>query len=124
MEFVDRHRLVLPVEIAPRAQPAVVVPNVIGLRPDQARGLGAILPALRVGIALEEDGAVSIANFVFIERARTDIRNKQLPDTRAAAAAHGVGAPVPGVEVTGHADAGGVGCPNGEVDAAHTVDVA
>jgi hypothetical protein len=59
---------------------------------------------------------------ILVERAGAEPGHEQLPDPRRDPLVHAVGRAVPAVEVADDAHGIGVGRPDGEVDAGHTVD--
>ena len=63
-----------------------------------------------------------MADLVLVERAFAQPGNEQFPEAAGDVLAHGVAAAVPVVEVADHADAGGVGRPDGEVHPLDAVD--
>ena len=73
------------------------------------------------GSALLET-SVAVADLVLVERAFAQPGDEQFPEAAGDVLAHGMAAAVPGVEVADHADAGGVGGPDGEVHPVHAVD--
>ena len=75
--------------------------------------------ALAEGIGLERlHRIVGSHDLVFVDRAFADTRREDLPQAAVDALAHRVPASVPGVEVSHHRDAAGMGRPHGEVHAA------
>ena len=121
MDLVERQRLLEPVGLRPPGHPLVVVPAVavqVGhLRGRPRRHLGG--KAERVGLL---EHVVVVADLILVERPLAQPRHEQLPEAAGDVLPHRVAAAVPGVEVADHADAGGVGRPDGEVDPVHAVD--
>src|SRR4029079_15807239 len=66
--------------------------------------------------------ATRIKQLVLIDVARCQPRDEQIPDADARMLAHGMEAPVPGIELADDADAAGVGRPHGKAHAVYTVD--
>src|SRR5437016_4235294 len=85
---------------------------------DDGAGVGAQLRAEGVGIGFErEDVPARADNFKFVDGVFLELREKNFPDARGAASAHGMDAAVPAVEVANDADALCAGSPDREVNA-------
>jgi hypothetical protein len=88
---------------------------VLGQAVDHGSRLRRLLAVEGEGVGLErQELAVAPDDLVFVELARLEPGDEQLPDADAVAQAHRVGAPVPVVERADHADAPGIGRPHGE----------
>ena len=72
-------------------------------------------------VALQADLPVASLDLEFVMCALLDSRKENFPDATAEQLAHGVHAAVPVVEITDHADALRVGCPDAEDRAFHAV---
>ncbi|OPZ53035.1 MAG: hypothetical protein BWY91_02092 [bacterium ADurb.BinA028] len=120
VDLVDAHRPVVHVAFGAGGHPLVVAPLVVRL-PDDRRLLGGHLgePGHRVG--LEPGDAVLTAHEVLVVHPLLRAGEEELPDTRGLQVAHGVGEPVPTVEVADDVDGGRVGRPHGE---GHATDLA
>jgi hypothetical protein len=99
-------------------EPGLVVPVVFeGSDDGFANGRNAVAETEGVGfvdlVAVEAGGDVE-----FVDGAFVSFGDDCLPDSRDAEEAHGVGAFVPAVEVADDGDKFGVGCPDGEGNAA------
>ncbi len=110
--------------MARAASQSCITPGIVPLGTDEAGGIGAELEGVGVGVDLDVDQAGVVAQFQFVQGPGLEPRDEQLPDPAAAAGAHGVDPPVPGIEVPHHAGAGGVGGPDGELDPVHPLDTA
>ena len=64
-----------------------------------------------------------MANLILVERSFAQARHEQFPETAGDVLPHGMAAAVPVVEIADHADARGVGGPDGEVHAVDAVDL-
>ena len=71
-------------------------------------------------VGLQENGAVGGLDLVFVEVARADAGDEQLPDAARRHPLHRMPAAVPGVESADDADTLRIRCPYGELDARHT----
>src|SRR5439155_11178024 len=98
--------------------PVGVLPFVmIEARYDGA-GVGAQFGAKGVGISFErEDVPARADNFIFVDGVFLELGEKNFPDARGAASAHGMDSAVPAVEVANDADALCAGSPDREVNA-------
>ena len=95
----------------------------IGGRGQRGRA-GAQLISLRVGVGLgQQMPRVAVADFVTIQFALRDFRNKQLPYSAGAVRAHRVHPAIPAIEFSHHADAFGVRRPDGEAHPFDAVDL-
>ena len=110
--------------MARAASQSPITPGIGPLGTDEAGGIGAELEGVGVGVDLHVDQAGVVAEFQLVQGPGLESWDEQLPDPAAAAGAHGVDPPVPGVEVPHHAGAGGVGGPDGELDPVHPLDTA
>ena len=98
--------------------PLLVAPGELGEVPDHRRRLGAELGGEAVGIGfLHEVAVVPALDLELVDLTLAEIGNEQLPDAGRSAVSHRMATTVPVVEVADHADALGVGRPDGEVDA-------
>ena len=117
MHFVNRHRPLEPRSgIGAAIHPAGVLPLVRRAADDRRRERRHFeLEAKRIG--LDQDLAAAHAQLELVAVSEASDGNENLPHAADAEPAHRVHAPVPVVEVADDADAGGVGGPDGEVDA-------
>ena len=121
MDFVDGHGAVLPVRLRTRLEPCLVAPFEIALGKDDCRRFRAQLEGVAVGVDLDLNAAVSVAQLELVEAAGPDAGDEQLPNPGAVAHPHRVDVPVPGVEVADDADPVRVGGPDGELHARDAV---
>ena len=122
MNLVDGDRLVETLAFGARGDPFLVVPGKIGDVPHDRGRLGPQLRGEAVGVGLlNEIAVVAALDLELVDFALTEIGDEELPDPGRAAVAHGVAPAVPMIEVANHADSLGVGCPDGEMNAAKTV---
>ena len=122
MHFINRHGRMLPVGRSAAIEPGLVMPAVIRGSGDDRCSTGAHFKSPRIGVRLQTDFArLAVADFVFVEGAWLQVRQKQLPDAAAAAHPHGMAPPVPVIEIADDADAFGIRCPDREADARDTV---
>ena len=117
MDLVDGDRAVERLPLSPGRHPLVVAPGELGEVPDDRRRLGAKFGGEPVRVGLLDDVAVVAAlDLELVDLALAEIGDEQLPDSGGAAVPHRMPAAVPVVEVAGHADAFGIGGPDGEVN--------
>ena len=122
MNFVNVHRRLLNIIFCAGFEPCGIGPGErFGIGDDSGVG-GTHFGAPRIGVELGEDIAVFCADFIFVDFAGLDSREEKLPDAGGAEQAHRFAAAVPAVEVADNGDAVGVGRPDGEADAARTID--
>src|SRR5579875_3167689 len=123
MDLVDRDRRVAPARAAATLQPGRVGP---GLGAEIVHDRGGARRTLRieaVGIGLEsQELAVEPLDLVFVEGARPDTGDKELPDPAFVAIAHGQAPAVPIAEIADHADARGARRPDREDGSGDALD--
>ena len=118
VDFVNGDGRLEPVLLRPARKPVGVVPFVMIEARDDGAGVGAQLRAEGVGIGFErEDVPARADNFIFVDGVFLELREKNFPDARGAASAHGMDAAVPAVEVANDTDALCAGSPDREVNA-------
>ena len=122
MDFIDAQRRPQRVPLPPLRQPGLVRPLELAAIPDNGRVLGRRLEEEPVGISLQADLPVQVANLELVLRPFAHAGDEDLPHPRQAQRAHLVAVPVPIVEIADHADALGVGRPDREAGAGHPVD--
>ena len=122
MHFMDAHRRVPPIVAGALLHPGLVGPGKgFGLGDDGGRPWPE-LEALAVGVGLQEHlPGVPVAQLEFVQRARLEVGQEQLPHPEAGPDPHGMAAPVPGVEVADHAHPVRIGRPDGEQHPRHVV---
>ena len=120
MHLIDGHRRAQPGLTRPTLDPSGIGPGKVALGLHDGGGLGAQLEAPPVGIGLEMDHAAGGTDLELVDPARRQVGDEELPDP-VAVDPHGVGAPVPGVEVAHHADPPRIGRPHREQDAGDAV---
>src|SRR5690348_777327 len=110
-----------PVARGARFEPLGIVPSVRVQISDDGGGIGTKFGGDCVGIGLDRE-TISHAreDFEFVQRAFGKLGNENFPDPALAASAHGVYAPVPGVEVANYADSPSVWGPYREMNSSHS----
>ena len=125
VHFVDRHRLVLPVEAPARLAPGGVVPGIVVDHGNDGRRIRAQLEGKPVGIGLETQmSTVPRLDLELVALTFAEPGDEQLPDPRYPAHAHHVAAPVPAIEVADDADPLRVRSPYAEVHPRNAIDFA
>jgi len=94
MQFVDAHRLVLPVELGTCGDPGVVLPGIRRVVGNPAGGFRPRKHLPRVGVGLFRQLAVAAEDFVLVGMPRGESGNEQFPHAGRAAAAHRMAASV------------------------------
>ncbi|MNS29231.1 hypothetical protein D3C72_612260 [compost metagenome] len=124
MQLVDVDGRLEGVGLGPLGHPVGVVPLVGAEVPDLGGRRGANFAREAVGVGLLHAVVVDLrADAVLVDRARLHAGDEGLPDARAGLL-HGVGVPLPLVEVADHRDLGRVRRPDREVRARHAVELA
>ena len=118
MDFVDRHRLVVRVDIVARGLRAR---QLFGVNDDRGgRRAHFRAEAERIGFQRQQ-AAVARDDLVFVFVVGARARHEDFP-IAVAAHAHGMAAAVPEIEIADHADALRIGRPHREADAADAVE--
>lgn len=92
-------------------------------RNDYGTRIGAKLRAKGEGIGFEwKDVSVGAEDFIFVDGAFGKFGQEEFPYAGGTARTHGMNAAVPAVEIADHAHARCAGGPDGEVDAADSID--
>ena len=122
MHFVHGHRPIEPrPQLAAPRHPVAVAPLVRRVRDNGGRERR-YLEAESVGVGFHQDRAVYGPQLELVAIANLRGGEKDLPDAAGAQNPHRVDAAVPPVEVADDADTGGIGGPDGEVDAVRVAD--
>src|SRR5881396_494318 len=114
MELINADRLAQRIGLAPSFQPLFIRPAKLLVIPNDSGVLGRCFEKESVGIGLQADPAVLIANFEFVMRSFGHTRNKDFPNAGQAEGAHLVDAPIPSVEIADNDDPLRVWSPDGE----------
>ena len=122
MDFVDAQWRPQRITLPPLRQPALVGPPELAVIPYNGRVVGRRLEEETVRISLHDDSALQVADFELVSRPLAYPRNEDLPHPRHAQRAHLVAMPIPVIEIADHADPLGVGRPDREAGAGHTID--
>ena len=122
VHLVDRQRRVQPVAGTPPGKPGFVLPQEwFGrAKPRCGGGPELVLPGERIDLQSQCAG-MPVANLKLVEDC-SQPGNEQFPDAGATPDPHGVTAPVPAIEIPNHADASGVGGPDGKEYPGDAVD--
>src|SRR5260370_19981005 len=120
MHFVDGDGLLEPIGVGALRSPSGVIPFVAVQVGENGAGSGAKFGAKRVGIRFERQHvSVGADDFVFVDAAFVELRNKKFPNAGGSACSHGIDAAGPVIEIAYDADAPGAGRPDGKINATH-----
>src|ERR1700738_2825023 len=123
MHFVDGDGLLEPIGVGALRYPSGVSPFVGIQVGDDGAGARAEFGAKGVRIRFEgQHVSVGANDFVFVDGAFVELRDKKLPHAGGAAGTHGIEAAVPVIKIAYDADAPSAWCPHGKINATHAFD--
>src|SRR3569623_1617387 len=121
MHLIDAHRRLVEILLGAPREPVRITPLVTMNVPGQRSGLRPVLGEEGKGIALVEEFSMRADQLKLVVRIRTNAGNEQFPNARLNAAAHGMRATVPSIEISDHGHATCVRRPYGKLCPLHPV---